>query len=111
MSYTRIKSFLSWLTNKWCGNLFRFPLAFHKECLEDGMKNISLHLMSTGIIIALAFSFMVKDADGNYTGALPWDILFYCNILHFLYCIIRIQYNKYIAEMNSTMTRLKDQHE
>ena len=111
MSVKRTVAFVSWLTNKWISNLFRFPLKFHKECLEDGMKNISLHLMSTGIIIALAFSFIVKDADGNYTGALPWDILFYCNILHFVYCIIRIQYNKYIAEMNSTMTRLKDQHE
>ena len=111
MSYTRIKSFLSWLTNKWISNLFRFPLAFHKECLEDGMKNISLHLMSTGIIIAFAFCFMVKDADGNYTGALPWDILLYCNVFHFLYCIIVIQYNSYISEMNSTMTRLKDHHE
>jgi hypothetical protein len=108
MSYKRIRSFLAWLANKWLGNLFRFPLKFHNEAIKDAHGNIFLHLMSTGVIIIFACIFMTKDADGNYTGALPWDILFYCNVFHFILCIIINQYNRYIAEMNSTLDRLKD---
>ena len=107
MSYTRIKSFLSWLTNKWVSNLFHLPRKFHNESVKDAHGNVFLHIMSTGVIIVLACIFMVKDADGNYTGALPWDILFYCNIVHFVYCLIVIQYNNYISELNGTLDRLK----
>jgi hypothetical protein len=109
MSVKRIFSFLAWLANKWLHNLFHFPLKFHTESIKDAHGNIFLHLMSSGVIIVLACIFMVKDADGNYTGALPWDILLYCNILHFIFCIILNQYNRYISEMNSTIDRLKDQ--
>jgi hypothetical protein len=109
MSVKRILSFLSWLANKWLGNLFHLPLKFHNESIKDLHGNVFLHLMSTGVIIVLACIFMVKDADGNYTGALLWDILLYCNVFHFVYCIIRIQYNSYISEMTSTLDRLKDQ--
>lgn len=109
MSIKRILSFVSWLANKWCLNLFHLPLKFHNESIKDAHGNVFLHLMSTGFIVILACIFMGKDAAGNYTGALPWDILFFCNILHFVYCIIRIQYDRYIAEMNGTLDRLKDQ--
>jgi hypothetical protein len=63
--------------------------------------------MSLGVVIILAYSFMGKDADGKYTGSLPWDILFYCNILHFIYCLIVNQYDRYITELNGTLDRLK----
>jgi hypothetical protein len=109
MSVKRILSFLAWLANKWLHNLFHLPLKFHKECVKDLHGNIFLHLISTGFIFIFACIFMVKDSDGNYTGALPWDILFYCNVFHFVYCIICNQYNRYIAEMTSTLDRLKDQ--
>jgi hypothetical protein len=109
MSVKRILSFLSWLANKWFGNLFHLPLKFHNESIKDAHGNVFLHIMSTGVIIVLAYIFMVKNADGNYTGALPWDILLYCNLFHFVYCIIRIQYNSYISEMNSTLDRLKNE--
>jgi hypothetical protein len=109
MSYTRITSFTSWLANKWCGNLFHLPLKFHNESIKDAHGNVFLHLMSTGVIVILACIFMGKDADGKYTGGLLWDILFYSNILHFVYCIILNQYYRYIAEMNGTLDRLKDQ--
>jgi len=108
MSFKRIFSFLAWLANKWLGNLFRFPLKFHNECVKDTNGNVFLHMMSTGVVIILACIFMVKDADGNYTGALPWDILLYCNILHFIFCIILNQYTRYISEMDATLDRLKD---
>jgi hypothetical protein len=66
--------------------------------------------MSSGVVIILACIFMVKDADGKYTDSLPWDILFYVNILHFVYCLIVNQYDRYITELNGTLDRLK-QHE
>lgn len=112
MSFKRIIAFVSWLANKWLGNLFRLPLKFHNESVKDAHGNIFLHLMSSGVIIILAYTFMGKDADGKYSGGLPWDILFYCNILHFVYCIIMIQYNRYISELNGTLDRLKEhEHE
>jgi len=107
MSFKRIVSFGSWLANKWLGNLFHLPLKFHNESIKDAHGNIFLHIMSTGVIIVLACIFMVKDADGNYTGALPWDILLYCNVFHFVYCIILNQYYKYISELTGTLDRLK----
>ena len=107
MSFKRIIAFVSWLANKWFGNLFRLPLKFHNECIKDTHGNIFLHIMALGVIIILAYTFMGKDADGKYSGGLPWDILFYCNILHFVYCIIMIQYNRYISELNGTLDRLK----
>jgi hypothetical protein len=109
MSFKRIVSFGSWLANKWLGNLFHFPLKFHNESVNSGSGNVFLHMISTGVIVLLAASFMGKDADGNYIGGLLWDILFYSNILHFVYCIILNQYYKYISELNGTFDRLKDQ--
>ena len=108
MSVKRILSFLSWLANKWLHNLFHLPLKFHKESVKDLHGNVFLHLMSTGVIIVLACIFMTKDSDGNYTGALLWDILLYCNIIHFVACIICNQYHKYILELTSTLDRLKE---
>jgi hypothetical protein len=111
MYFKRIRSFLSWLTNKWCLNLFHLPLKFHNESVKDAHGNVFLHLMSTGFIVILACIFMAKDAAGNYVGGLLWDILFYSNILHFVYCIILNQYYKYISELNGTLDRLKDRHD
>jgi len=109
MSVKRIIAFGSWLANKWFSNLFHLPRKFHNESVKDAHGNIFLHIMSLGVIIVLASIFMVKDADGNYTGALPWDILFYCNVFHFILCIIINQYNKYISQLTGTFDRLKDQ--
>ena len=109
MSYTRIKSFLAWLTNKWCGNLFRFPLFFHKTCTSRTMDNVLFHAFSLMAIVLLATIFTDRDAAGKILPV-AWymDALFYFNILHFVYCFIVIQYNNYISEMNSTMDRLKN---
>jgi len=111
MSFKRIRSFTSWLANKWCLNLFHFPLKFHNESVNSGSGNVFLHMMSTGVIVIAAASFMGKDAAGNYLGGLPWDILFFSNILHFVYCIILNQYYRYISELNGTLDRLKDRHD
>ena len=108
MSFKRIRAFGSWLTNKWFGNLFRLPLKFHNESVKDAHGNVFLHIMSLGVVIILAYSFMGKDADGKYTDSLPWDILFLCNILHFVYCLIVNQYHRYITELNGTLDRLKE---
>jgi hypothetical protein len=111
MSFKRILAFVSWLANKWFGNLFRLPLKFHRECTKDAHGNVFLHIITSGVIVVLAASFMGKAADGEYVGGLPWDILFYCNILHFVYCLIVNQYHRYITELTGTFDRLKDHHE
>jgi hypothetical protein len=108
MSYTRIKSFTSWLANKWCVNLFRLPLTIHAKCISSTMDNAISHCISFGILITLGNIFVKKDSDGVYQNTIYWDIALYLLILHFVYCLIVIQYNRYIAEMNSTMDRLKE---
>lgn len=109
MSYTRIRSFLAWLTNKWCGNLFHFPLFFHKTCTSRTVDNLLFHAFSLMAIVIMATTFAGRDAGGKILPvAWYWDGLFYLNILHFIYCCIVIQYNTYISELNGTLDRLKN---
>jgi len=109
MSFKRIRSFLAWLTNKWLRNLFHFPVFFHKTCTNRTVDNLLFHAFSLMAIVIMAMMFAERDEGGKVLPvAWYWDGLFYVNILHFIYCCIVIQYDRYIAEMNSTLDRLKD---
>jgi hypothetical protein len=117
MSYKRITSFTSWLANKWFGNLFRsflklhlLPLKLHKKCILDSIGNILIHITLTGFIVIIVCIVTPRDEHGKYQEVSGyWDIALYAMAIHFLYCIIINQYNKYISDMNSTLDRLKDQ--
>lgn len=108
MSFKRIIAFGSWLANKWCLNLFRLPLSLHKKSTESNLDNVTYHGLACMIISLIALLVSSKDANGRYIVEWYWDALFYLNILHFVYCIIMIQYSKYIGELNSTLDRLKN---
>ena len=107
MSFKRITAFGSWLTNKWWLNLLGLPLFLHKKSQESNLDNVTYHGLAFMCIALGAMMFSSKDANGRYVVEWYWDCLFYLNILHFIYCIIMIQYNKYISELNSTLDRLK----
>lgn len=116
MSFNRILSFAFWLGNKWLGNLFRsllklhkLPLKLHKKCISDGIENMLLNIMAAGfitIIVSIIHAISVE----RYQEIFGYWIITLCGIaIHFVYCIIHNQYNRYITEMNSTMDRLKEQ--
>ena len=73
------------------------------------MDNLLFHAFSLMAIVIIATIVTDRDSAGKILPvAWYWDGLFYVNILHFVYCCIVIQYNRYIDELNSTMDRLKN---
>ena len=117
MSYKRITSFTSWLANKWFGNLFRsflklhlLPLKAHQQCISDSIGNILIHITVVGFMTIIISIITPRNEHGKYQQvSVYWDIALYAIALHFVYCIIHNQYNRYIKEMNGTLDRLKDQ--
>ena len=73
------------------------------------MDNLLFHTFSLMAIVIMAITLAGRDGQGNILPV-AWymDALFYGNILHFVYCCIVIQYNRYISEMNATLDRLKE---
>jgi hypothetical protein len=103
MSFKRIGSFISWLLHKWFFNLFRLPLQLHRKCIKDWADNAMIHCIVFGITVAIASVLSVKDSTGNHQVPFYMDIMVYVFFIHFIYCIIRNQYDRYISEMNETL--------